>query len=315
MTPQPYLRVKISLTHPTGECHDDISADAEALWWVMHHSDDPDRRTAVVTCYLDDSGSDEQSPVVVIGGLALDRDSFLRFDGRWRRMLHLHRIKSLHMTDFVRPHGQYVGMPKELKLSLFREVVEIIRSRKDYSLSASVDNIHYQEVFSIDFYRRVLGPYAVTFISAASVNAKIAGDNGYPDQIAYLVDRGSPFSGQIDLGHRLICLRERGLGLKTYTGTLTFADDENVSALQAADVIAWSSRRNITDGLTDEFEPLKALFEKRFSEDGQLVRPHFHHAVEKESMERLLATISEKNSHGKIMQEIAGLARKAGYIK
>lgn len=293
-----------------------IYHSADALWWVMHHSDRPDRRTAIVTCYLDDSGSDEQSPVVVIGGLVLGRDSFLRFDGRWRRMLHLHRIKSLHMTDFVRPHGQHIGMAKELKLSLFREVVQIIRSRKDYSLSASVDNVHYQEVFSIEFYRRVLGPYAVTFISAATVNAKIAEDNGYPDQIAYLVDRGSPFSEQIDLGHRLICLRERGLGLKTYTGSLTFADDENISALQAADVIAWSYRRNLSEnGLSDEFEPLRGIFEKRFSENGVPVKPHFHHSVEKASMERLLGTIAEKNSRGKIMEEIAGLARRAGYLK
>ncbi len=103
-----------------GESEDRESA-LESLWFLMHHSDDPSRRTIVFNCYGDDSGTEEQSPIVLLGAILLDKHNFILLDERWRRMLRQFRLESLHIADFVRPHGRHVGMHKELKIALFAE--------------------------------------------------------------------------------------------------------------------------------------------------------------------------------------------------
>ena len=45
-------------------------------------------------------------------------------------------------------------------------------------------------------------------------------------------------------------------------GSLSFTTD-SLNALQAADVISWSVRRNLTKGLIGDFEPLLGLFDIR----------------------------------------------------
>ena len=38
------------------------------LWWLLHRSEDPNRRTALLTCYIDESGTDSNSTIAVVGG-------------------------------------------------------------------------------------------------------------------------------------------------------------------------------------------------------------------------------------------------------
>ena len=40
--------------------------------------------------YVDDSGSDPQSPVYVLGGLVLPEDTWEYFSGDWKGVLHRH---------------------------------------------------------------------------------------------------------------------------------------------------------------------------------------------------------------------------------
>jgi hypothetical protein len=48
-----------------------------------------------------------------------------------------------------------------------------------------------------------------------------------------------------------------------WTGPLTFNTDDRVPALQAADVIAWASRRRDMGKLNAEFEPLNQVLDDR----------------------------------------------------
>jgi hypothetical protein len=63
------------------------------------------------------------------------------------------------------------------------------------------------------------------------------------------------------------------MGSHPHVGALAFDSDTNNTALQAADVIVWASHRALSDGLTDEFAPLRKLFAERFDASGKpLVR-------------------------------------------
>jgi hypothetical protein len=211
----------------------------------MHRSDDPGEACVVVfDCYVDDSGTHEQSDLVVLGGVMMDRANFTRFDQKWRPMLHRCRVDSLHMTDFVRPYGKYVGMLPELKIALFTEAVAIINARKIFSISVVVNHAPYRESVPIDIYREHVAPYTSAFIYLARFNAIHADHNNHPDRISYLVDETRTFAQQIRNAHTLLKAWEHSRGSGTIrTGGLAFDSDVNVSALQAADLIAWSARR------------------------------------------------------------------------
>lgn len=259
----------------------------------MHHSNDRDRQSAVLACYVDDSGTDNQSPLVVLGACVLDRDAFIRFDKSWRKMLDQYRIESLHMADFVRPHGKHIGIYPELKIALFRQVASIINRRKDSSFSILVSNAEFKKAIPHDMQGATIGPYAAAFIGLALMNSKIANVRDYPDKIAYLVDEGSSVAEQLRIGHLLVKGFEKAQSQKVRTGSFAFADDEDVSALQAADVIAWSARRKFSgDGLANEFAALNNIFSKRFNSQGVEVHPHFHHQLQDDLAQRIMEQIT-----------------------
>ena len=265
----------------------------------MHHSDDPKRACVVFDCYVDDSGTHEQSDIVVLGGIMVDRANFTRFDEKWRPMLHRYRIDSLHMTDFVRPHGKHIGMLPELKIALFTEAVAIINARKVFSISVVVSHAPYRESVPIDIYREHAAPYTSAFIYLARFNAVHADHSNHPDRIAYLVDETRTFGEQIRRAHALVKAWEHSHGSGVIrTGALAFDSDDNVSALQAADLIAWSARRELSgDGLLNEFAPLKEVLRARFWASGaRAVRSHIYGQIKDDLGPRMMEDVKTKGA-------------------
>src|ERR1022692_1046571 len=90
-----------------------------SLWWVMHQSDDESRQAAVVTCYLDESGTHEGAPIAVVGGLLLNKARFGALDGGWDSMLAAHSIPPpLHMNEFRRPDGRLADVSNDSRRAL-----------------------------------------------------------------------------------------------------------------------------------------------------------------------------------------------------
>ena len=163
----------------------------EHLWWLLHHSDNPDRGTLALTSYLDDSVSDDVSSLTAIAGPVMSRHGFVAFGDEWAKMLHMHRIPNpLHMNDFVRPYGKHIGLHKEMKLALFYDVARIINRHKLYSVSISVPHVDFKTLLSEAICRELIGPYAFTFFSMVLANqsmAKAITDKiGHVEAIAYL---------------------------------------------------------------------------------------------------------------------------------
>ena len=253
-----------------------VQSYAEEIWFLLHHSEDTARRTLTVTSYMDDSGTDDNSNIAFIGGTLMNRSGFLSFEGYWNRILHDYRLDSIHMTDFVRPYGRHIGMGQEMKLSLFSDVTKQINDHKIYSVAIGVAQADYRSLLSQHVHRRLIGPYGLAFLSAGVLNGCAAEWSEYRGTIAYLVDRGH-FEDQILGAHGLLVDIEKKLDKKdepaVHTGAIAFDTDDNNVAIQAADVIAWASRRNEEPGgLSGEFDPLRGIFEDQYTPDGRPTR-------------------------------------------
>jgi len=55
----------------------------------------------ILTVYLDDSGTHDRSPAVVVAGYASTQDRWESFENEWRRSHKLYNLTHFHMTDFA----------------------------------------------------------------------------------------------------------------------------------------------------------------------------------------------------------------------
>lgn len=247
---------------------------AEDVWFLMHHSDDPTRLSSAVTCYCDDSGSHEEAAIAVVGGILMNKGSFVDFDLNWRDVLREFRIDGIHMKDFVRPYGKHITMKREMKIALFTSAVRAILTHRIYTFSVSVPQTDYKALLAKTIYREVMGAYTMAFFATIIMNTVIANATGYTNRIAYLVDKGSNHHHeQIDAAHSVVLEWEKFKGIESRVGPLAADLDDNLTALQAADVVAWSYHRKKESTLEDEFLPLLDIFKDEMKVGGSTF-PH-----------------------------------------
>jgi hypothetical protein len=246
------------------------------------------RATPVLRAYYDDSisGTDDVSPITAIGGPVMSHDRFVQFNDKWLKMLYRYRIcPPLHMQDFVRPSGKHIGMYPELKLSLL-EAADIINEGKLYSVSAGIPNTEFNALIPEEVRKRLIGPYALAPFCAIQMNQYVARKAQDHDlMISYLIDSGSSYPEQLLRAHGVLLEHERSKGV-SHTGAIGFDTDSHVSALQAADIIAWSARRREVYGaLEGDFAPLAAVLEENHDPSSGWRGSHAHVNIPREGLE------------------------------
>jgi hypothetical protein len=163
----------------------------------------------------------------------------------------------LHMSDFV--GGKYALLYPELKRALFLDVARLINEHKLYSISIAISQADFKKELAADVRKNLIGPYAFAFFALVAANQSVSeNQNSGPLKFAYLVDKGFGNSEQLSEAHTLIRNLENDSGKFRTTGVLRFDTDDRDPGLQAADVIAWASRKMQMNGVLPEgFDPLE----------------------------------------------------------
>jgi len=236
-----------------------VSEYLDSLWFLLHHSEDRNRRVVGLTSYLDDSGTHDGSAVVVIGGPVMSRIQFKAFCRRWKALLHKYRIpEPLHMKDF-----SSLGLYPEMRVAFLRAASKLINEHKLYSLSVAIPEDDFKDQLSKDVQKNLIGPYALAFMSLVLANQHLSATRHHDGKTAYLIDQGSSHPEQLLEAHALLLDRDRERK-HHHTGAIAFDSDDNVPALQAADLIAWSARQRDLDRLSGDLAPLHdALQDKK----------------------------------------------------
>jgi hypothetical protein len=252
-------------THEVAELGDYL----DDLWFLLHHSEDDGDVVLGLKWYLDDSGSDDGSPLVTCGGVAMDRINFKHFSARWAKMYEKYKHKffgyvfepPLHMKDFFGT-GKYAGLRPEFKRTIFLDVAEIVNAHKFYSMSIAVPQNDYVSQLPENVRKVLIGPYALAFMSLMLGHQYVSERHAQgPTKAAYLVDCGFGHYDQLVEVHRVILGIEVGMarefGAPRHTGSLTTDTDDDWPTLQVADAVAWASRKKELSGSVPEgFEPL-----------------------------------------------------------
>ncbi|HTW64889.1 MAG TPA: DUF3800 domain-containing protein [Bryobacteraceae bacterium] len=242
----------------------------------------------MITCYLDDSDSEEFG---FIGGIVVTKDQYDKLNEAWNIVLRKYRLECIHMNDFVRPQGRYVGMHYELKLSLFKDIARTIRNNRIWSLSLGVDLRTFEGIVPSVATKKFIRPYTFAFYFAVELNSAMCLRHQYHGRVAYLVDHGK-FEHQLMEAHKSALKWERVAGIPRYIGPMAFDSDTNNNALQAADVVVWAARRKRHGGLSDEFKPLEQILENQIGLSGRVSSPHFDNVIPTEGVNKLAKDLS-----------------------
>jgi hypothetical protein len=229
----------------------------------MHHdSDKPDAEIAALRLYLDESGgSDPGTPHATLGGMLMDRRAFLPFEEAWDQMLERHDIRDgIHMKGLGK-HGKLGGLSVCCRRELFEEACYLITRHRALTLVGSLTNQEYEANIP-DLARESFSVYGMLFNLVVMMNHRSAMVNNYGDQIPIIMDAGNPHKGHVIDAHAFMLKQWQSLVGDLHLGSLTFDDDKVLNVLQAADMIAWGTRRKASQlSFMPGLEPLQKLLD------------------------------------------------------
>jgi hypothetical protein len=251
-------RCRKVVTVPSSPTLPHVSIDGDTMKMTMLHVPN---RNSIFTCYLDESGTDNNCDVAVVGGLIFDVGQLFWLGLELPRVLSRHKIiPPLHMCEFGK--GQKLGhLNSESRRALFEDVVRVINDNKTMSIASTLSSEDYHRAFDEI---TELSMYGASFLQVAMLNDTAMKQGGFKGSIKYLLDAGNPYRSDVEEAEKLLsgCQGDDRFNLVN----VGFESDDDNFALQAADVVSWSVRRRLSSGLKSGFEPLEGILAYRHEE-------------------------------------------------
>jgi Protein of unknown function (DUF3800) len=209
-------------------------------------TDYSENEIAALRLYMDESGGDDpNTPHAVIGGILIFRKAFLQFEAEWDRMLSDHGISDgIHMKEFG-PHGKLGHISKCCRQELFSRATYLIENYRAFTIAATISNEQYK-LHIVPEVRKRFSLYAMCFNFIIMMNHKLAENSKYDARIPFIMDVGNPYAGHVRDAHAFMLTRMQKQ-IYRHVGSLVFEDDKSFGVLQAADIIAWGTRRRLSN--------------------------------------------------------------------
>ena len=218
---------------------------------------------ALLTAYIDDSGTDGNSTTAVAAGFLTDVGKWGQFESEWRFALQRHGIeeRGFHMADFnANPkRGVFAGWDDNRGNELLKQLYEAINKHCLIGFSAAVRKSDYDRLVTGRL-RDLLGGYYV-FVSSVCIwqITRWRHDCGIPLQepVKYVFARGT--EGNNEVHNMLVELRKKWPRVSREHGIVgvpSFESTKTTLPLQAADILAWESTRHLRDW--DDSKPFAA---------------------------------------------------------
>lgn len=191
---------------------------------------------AVFRAFLDESGTHDKSPVIVVGGYMARPEQWKFFARRWKRVLDPTGIKVFHSADCNGFHGEFSGWERAERDALVANLLAIIPDERHIGVAIGLVLRDYDDALSGKAHLRDLlgSPYEACFHWCLSTLLAIHRSYESDEPIA-IVHEENQFEAEAKRAYKY--LRE------TYQPSplisLTFGSKREFLPLQAADVLAY----------------------------------------------------------------------------
>jgi hypothetical protein len=211
---------------------------------------------AVLRAFIDDSGSDRNSPWYVLAGYIGTIEGWGRFDAQWSRVLHqdprVEYFKSSE-AESLRPDWQWAGVSVGQRNEKVDALIEVIRSCARRPVCVRIRRAFYDTLVRGNVPAAWDSPYYFlsTIIVGAAINIEMFDGDG--DDIDFVLDKDQVH----ERGFALIAPRVFGMqSVNEKLVNIARQDEKRCIPLQAADLLAWQIRRFLSSE-----EPRRRHFE------------------------------------------------------
>lgn len=219
------------------------------------------RQIAMLKCYMDDSGSDEQpSGVFILAGYVMEELRWEDFAEKWDAQLKRDPpIDYFRMADAESGGGEFEGIDSPFRKMKVRDLALVIQSCYPTPLAVRLRWDQYNDIVKGNVPKEFENPYAILFFQTMRGNCEL--------QIKFNNLYGSlPMPPGVEIGLKPVefIFDEQGAITeaqcldwyfklrdklpephRTMVGnTPRFLDDRKINPLQAADMLAWHLRRD-----------------------------------------------------------------------
>lgn len=243
--------------------------------------------------YLDESGTHKGTDTLSVGGYVATVEQWGHLAREWRDLLRAEGVTMFHMADLESMLGEFRGWNKSRQIGVISRIHGIIHRRVRIGVSSAVIKSHYDKKSSSikDSY----GEHYYTFCALDCMRhvANWADERSYNEPIHYVFEQGAV--GEKELRKKLEMFNADEESRAIYRlGGWDFADKREVVQLQAADVIAYETWKQMENRIiAGERRPMrKSLFNLLRQSKGT---PHISNYFNEENLSELEAIIESKS--------------------
>ena len=150
---------------------------------------------------LDESGTHAGSRAIAVAGFVVSEERAPILASAWNRTLKRYALKSLHMRDFVPPHGRYSAKAPEERQELFSSLISVIHEHVAFGVGAAIEldrfmNTTYQNAFA-KAPQLVDSPYQQCVTRCILQVADWARENAPSENFSYFIEKGCLGAGLV----------------------------------------------------------------------------------------------------------------------
>ncbi len=210
-------------------------------WPALLAMPDKGRFVAVLTCYLDDSGNDDD-PVITMAGYISTNESWRRFEKDARSLFDYADLPYLHTVDLHQLRNEFDGWTREQAAEFANAFYTILRFRVGFRIEFSVLKSMYKQRAIEHCVQHKGSPLAFCFQGVANwlINHKAILEAVSQENVdlSFVVESGH--KNNQDVLARFNDIQRQAPDLFK---SLVFENKKDRIALQTADFLAYFSRR------------------------------------------------------------------------
>jgi hypothetical protein len=199
----------------------------------------------MMVCYLDDSGTDAQSPVLTMAGYVGLKPHWAAFENNAAKVFADFNVTLLHGYEFNATKGQFKGWARKKKEAFIITLFSELRKAAPFGVMASITKTAHAKAksFGADAQKSAYGHCFGQILDSImwSVHMKSAATKGAT--LSFIVERGNRNDADVTRVFNKAKWNPGNLGAEKVLKSVEFTDKSSTIALQMADLLAFTGRR------------------------------------------------------------------------
>jgi hypothetical protein len=240
------------------------------------------------TAYFDESGTHKDSSVVVVAGYLSTDEQWTKFSSEWLAILDRYKIDCFHMTDFENRRKQFKILSEADRQRLLDRLIAFIKIRQRIGIGVTFGMADYNEIVQEFSDLPIKKPYAFCAIQCMVLIKNWLVKHKLKNNINYIYEEGAQHAGQI-LSAYEGWMKQAEFGAALRLGSLAFGSKRDRLPLQAADILAYETWKEVSNTLAGR--PRKTRWPMAKLAEAPLSGLH----IQKEIMRNLINLLRNKD--------------------